>query len=81
MRICVIVPSQGYLAQAGTRIRYNRLRDSLAALGSSLETAIIGDFRNKARLDHDVHDYFSQEGDSRCRARRCRCRAGRPGSC
>lgn len=55
MRICVIVPSQGYLAQAGTRIRYNRLRDSLAALGSSLETAIIGDFRNKARLDHDVY--------------------------
>ena len=64
MRICVVVPSEAYRALAGTRIRYDRLRESLADLGVTLESEVISEYRRNSKLTHDVY-LFSKCNDAR----------------
>ncbi|WP_426955934.1 hypothetical protein [Muricoccus radiodurans] len=54
MRICVVIPSDAYLSQAGARIRYGRLRASLTEEGAVLETETIDRIRPEQLLSHDV---------------------------
>ena len=55
MRLCVLVPNDGSLGQAGVRIRYQRLAEPLDAAGHSLEIKIIDDIRTAADLVHDIY--------------------------
>lgn len=52
MKICVIVPSENYLGQAGARIRYTRMTAALAEAGHSLTLLPIEKFK---KIDHDVY--------------------------
>ncbi len=52
MRICVVVPSESYLRQAGARIRYTRMTAALAEAGHSLTLLPIEKFK---KIDHDVY--------------------------
>lgn len=55
MRIGVLVPSQDNLQQAGVRIRYRRIEDSLKNLGHELEVIHVESFGRKADFVHDVY--------------------------
>lgn len=63
MRICVLVPSEAYLAQAGVRIRYQRIQSLLADDGIELVFTNLDDLRNE-RIDGDVY-LFSKCYDAR----------------
>ncbi|MBW9064493.1 hypothetical protein JNB71_14285 [Rhizobium herbae] len=52
MKICVIVPSENYLSQAGARIRYTRMTAALAAAGHSLTLLPIENFK---KIEHEVY--------------------------
>lgn len=64
MRICVIAPSQQYLAQAGVRIRYQRIAGRLEALGHTLTIQVIDELRGPGLAEHDVY-LFSKCYDAR----------------
>jgi hypothetical protein len=64
VKVCVVVPSAEYLAQAGVRIRYRRIEPYLAALGHQLMLAVIDEFRRPDHLDCDVY-LFSKCYDAR----------------
>jgi len=64
MKLCVIAPKEGYLEQAGVRIRYRRLADHLPAYGHSLELRVIDDLRGAEDLDADAY-LFSKVYDAR----------------
>ncbi len=52
MRLCVVVPTEEYLKQAGVRIRYRRIATFLEAAGHHLTLLPVGEFRT---IDHDVY--------------------------
>ncbi|TDW25971.1 hypothetical protein EV128_116144 [Rhizobium azibense] len=52
MRICVVVPTQKYLKNAGARIRYQRIKDPLQTIGHEFEVLPIDDID---KLDHDIY--------------------------
>lgn len=52
MKICVLVPREGYLKQAGVRIRYRRITGHLKSLGHTLELLPIDNFR---KADSDIY--------------------------
>ncbi|WP_341487078.1 hypothetical protein [Pararhizobium sp. A13] len=52
MKICVVVPSESYLGQAGARIRYMRMTAALVEAGHSLTLLPIEKFK---KIDHDVY--------------------------
>jgi hypothetical protein len=64
MKLCVIAPKEGYLEQAGVRIRYRRMADHLPAYGHSLELKVIDDLRAPEDLDADAY-LFSKVYDAR----------------
>lgn len=64
MKLCVLVPSQDYLEQAGVRIRYRRIAASLLQRGTELSLRIIDDVRLPELGDHDVY-LFSKIADAR----------------
>jgi hypothetical protein len=64
MRICIIAPNDSYLALAGSRIRYGRVREHLAKRGVTLDTCVISDLRRRTKLEHDVY-VISKIYDSR----------------
>jgi hypothetical protein len=55
MKLCVVVPSQDYLKQAGVRIRYNRIREHLEELGTELSLEVIDNFGRTTPIDKDVY--------------------------
>jgi hypothetical protein len=55
MKICVIAPSDQYLALAGVRIRYQRIATRLAALGHELRIAVVDTLNKAAALTDDVY--------------------------
>ena len=55
MNICVLVPSEEHMAQAGVRIRYRRIERELRALGHELQVALIQTIRGPSDLAHDVY--------------------------
>ena len=55
MKICVVVPSKNYLSQAGSRIRYGRLRNELEVLGTTMDTEVIDQFRRGSDYQHDIY--------------------------
>jgi len=64
MKIVVIVSGADQLATAGVRIRYNRLRQWLSALGHQIEVVQIQAFRATTPLTADVY-LFSKCYDAR----------------
>ncbi|MBW6423198.1 hypothetical protein KX729_17205 [Rhizobium sp. XQZ8] len=52
MKICIVVPTERYLSNAGARIRYQRLRAPLFAAGHEVSVLPIDAFKD---LDHDVY--------------------------
>jgi hypothetical protein len=64
MKLCVIAPKEGYLEQAGVRIRYRRIADHLPAYGHTLELRVIDDLRGPEELDADIY-LFSKVYDAR----------------
>jgi hypothetical protein len=54
MRICVIVPSQAALIQAGVRIRYERLQSHLSTLGITLSIQVLDQRLDKPAADFDI---------------------------
>lgn len=52
MKICVVVPNEDYLKQAGARIRYRRIAAFLEATGHRLTLLPVGEFKT---IDHDVY--------------------------
>lgn len=52
MRICIVVPTERYLDNAGTRIRYQRIRGPLSSAGHEVSILPIHTF---SKLDHDVY--------------------------
>src|SRR4051794_30874232 len=64
MRICVVVPSEEYLQQAGVRIRYLRIREFLLELGNELTLQVLDKFSPKESPDKDVY-IFSKCYDAR----------------
>jgi hypothetical protein len=44
MRICILIPSVQYMKQAGARIRYQRLLDQLAAIGTELNFTTLDNY-------------------------------------
>ncbi|KQR69185.1 hypothetical protein [Rhizobium sp. Leaf341] len=52
MKICIVIPSERYLNNAGARIRYQRLRAPLVEAGHKVSVSTIEAFR---KLDHDVY--------------------------
>lgn len=55
MKICVVLPSEQQKAQAGVRIRYERITAELQAGGHSLELVPITDFLLNTRPNHDCY--------------------------
>jgi len=55
MSICVLVPSEEHMAQAGVRIRYRRIERELRALGHELQVAPIQTISGLSDLAHDVY--------------------------
>lgn len=55
MKLCVVVPSQEYLKQAGVRIRYHRIREHLEELGTELTIEVIDNFSRTTLIDKDVY--------------------------
>ena len=55
MKICVIVPSDEYMNQAGVRIRYNRTANMLGILGHNLQVQTIQSFIRPSYFTHDVY--------------------------
>ena len=64
MKLCVLVPSQEYLEQAGVRIRYRRIAASLQRHGMELVLRLIDDVRLPELADNDIY-LFSKIPDSR----------------
>lgn len=64
MKLCVIAPKEGYLEQAGVRIRYRRLAEHLPAYGHSIDLRVIDDLRGPEDLDADAF-LFSKVYDAR----------------
>jgi hypothetical protein len=52
MKICVVVPNENYLKQAGVRIRYKRIMAHLEEMGHQLELLPVEEFK---QVDHDVY--------------------------
>lgn len=55
MNICIIVPSSEYLAQAGVRIRYERISAQLITHGVVLNFKVIDEFNRKIMFNDDVY--------------------------
>lgn len=55
MKICVIAPSEQYLAAAGVRIRYQRIAKHLATLGHELRIAVVDTLNKASALTDDVY--------------------------
>lgn len=55
MNICVIIPSEDYLNQAGARIRYGRLSSPLSELGHRIELLPISQFTDIELINHDAY--------------------------
>lgn len=55
MKICVVLPSEQQKAQAGVRIRYERITAELQAIGHTLELVPITEFLLNTRPDHDCY--------------------------
>ncbi len=64
MRLCIVTPSQEYLALAGVRIRYQRVAERLASRGFELSLEVIDQFRSVGQLRHDAY-LFSKCHDAR----------------
>jgi hypothetical protein len=64
MKICVIAPKEGYLAQAGVRIRYQRIAGRLETAGHELQIRIIDDLQSVEAFDCDIY-LFSKCHDAR----------------
>ena len=64
MKIQVVVPDEAYLAQAGVRIRYERIAGHLAAAGHEIGMQPIDELRTADKLDGDVY-LFSKCYDAR----------------
>ena len=55
MKICVVVPSEEQMTQAGVRIRYKRIVGSIYDSGNELEIIAIQNLTDKSVLIHDVY--------------------------
>ncbi|HBD9220218.1 TPA: hypothetical protein KLD12_002253 [Legionella pneumophila] len=55
MKICILVPSEDYLNQAGVRIRYVRIAESLQMLGHELNITSIQHLADKKSFYHEVY--------------------------
>ncbi len=64
MKLCVLVPSQEYLEQAGVRIRYRRIAAALNRHGTELVLRLIDDVRLPELAENDVY-LFSKIPDAR----------------
>lgn len=64
MKICVLIPNEDALAQAGVRIRYGRIQQILAAQGHELSIQAIDSFATRAQFVHDAY-IVSKVYDSR----------------
>jgi len=64
MKICIVVPSEDYLGQAGVRIRYRRIEPALRALGHEPSLEVIDQYRNLKQFSHDTY-LFSKCYDAR----------------
>jgi len=64
MRLCILVPSEDYLGQAGVRIRYQRIEPALRALGHDVVLEVIDQYRSLRQFSHDVY-LFSKCYDTR----------------
>ena len=64
MKLCVIAPKEGYLAQAGVRIRYQRISGQLESAGHELQIRIIDDLQSAEAFDGDIY-VFSKCQDAR----------------
>ncbi|WP_156340173.1 glycosyltransferase [Sphingomonas sp. Leaf17] len=64
MKLCVLVPSQEYLEQAGVRIRYRRIAAALQGHGTELVLRLIDEVRLPELGDNDIY-LFSKIPDAR----------------
>jgi len=64
MKLCVVAPKEGYLAQAGVRIRYQRIAPYLESAGHELQIRIIDDLQSADAFDGDAY-LFSKCQDAR----------------
>ena len=64
MKLCVIVPTEEHMAQAGVRIRYERLREPFARYGCEIDMVAIDSMQNMGMLVHDAY-LFSKCYDAR----------------
>lgn len=64
MRVCVVAPREAYLAQAGVRIRYQRIAPHLAAQGDLIEVKVIDDLLGPQEAEFDAY-LFSKVYDAR----------------
>ena len=55
MKICIIVPSQAYLSQAGVRIRYKRIQSKLKEMGCTLDLKVIDTIKTKKHITDDIY--------------------------
>ena len=55
MRICIVTPSEEFVASAGVRIRYDRLAVAARELGHEIALQPIADFQSRGDFQHDVY--------------------------
>ena len=55
MNICIVVPSSGYLLQAGVRIRYERISTQLLKQDVTLNFKVIDDFVGSTDFKDDIY--------------------------
>lgn len=55
MNICILVPSEDHMTQAGVRIRYRRIRHVLRGQGHELHVTPIQNLARQADFVHDVY--------------------------
>jgi hypothetical protein len=55
MKICILVPSEEHMKQAGVRIRYRRIDDHLRQMGDELTVRPIQDIRGRTHFVDDVY--------------------------
>lgn len=55
MKICIVIPNFAYLNQAGARIRYGRLRDSIERQAVYFDFREIAELNNTKYYEHDIY--------------------------
>jgi len=64
MKLCVVVPTEEYLAQAGVRIRYERIRTPLQTHDCEIDIVVIDALLGRKDFSHDIY-LFSKCYDAR----------------